>query len=140
MKGLQLVLVFAIFGYCFTEDICSQNFEAKVKAACEAIEPTCIFTDYYPRCISKTNNDCSTGLWDRATCNRIFPSQFPLKKCVYDSSTGECNLEDSVCLDFNNGVNGVFFNNDKDICEKLKADNDRSSCRFDENEGKCKSF
>lgn len=140
MKPSQLILIFAIFGYCFTDDpdICSTEFEEKLKTECSAIDTTCSLTSFTKRCISYKNDDCSKGDGNEDTCRRTFPSQFPLKKCVYDSANEKCKLEDTVCTDFDNGVNGVFFNNNKNYCAQLKANNDRSSCRFSD-DGKCES-
>ena len=140
MKPSQLILIFAILGYCFTDDpdICSTEFEEKLKTECSAIDTTCSLTSFSKRCISYKNDDCSKGDGNEDTCRRTFPSQFPLKKCVYDSVNEKCKLEDTVCTDFDNGVNGVFFDDNKNYCAQLKANNDRSSCRISEN-GKCES-
>jgi len=140
MKLSQLILIFAITGYCFAEDpdICATEFEEKLKTECSAIDTTCSLTSFTKKCISNKNNDCSKGDGDQDTCQRTFPSQFPLKKCVYDTVNKKCNIEDTICTDFDNGVYGVFFNENKNYCSQLKANNDRSSCRFSD-DGKCES-
>ena len=140
MKVLNLLLLISILGISISDepDICSTQFEQKIKSECENLDSTCSLTSFSPRCLSIKNEDCLKGDGNEATCNSIFPSEFPLKKCVYDSENKKCNKEETICTDFNTGVNGVFFNENKDYCGQLKANNDQSSCRFSF-DGNCES-
>lgn len=142
MKLSQVILFFAFIYCCFCQnaDICSSEFENKLKSLCEGLDSTCSLTEFSKRCISNKNEACSVGDGDQTVCEYTFPQNFPLKKCVYNSSTKKCNEEFTTCSDFNTGVYGVLFNDNKDYCERLKADNDRSSCRFSDDGITCKSY
>lgn len=132
MKSLQVILIFAILGYCFTDDTdkCTTGFEA-LKNRCENIN-SCKFYDYSPFCISTNNDDCSRGNGDEETCLKIFPKTFPAQRCVYNS--GACQAADNTCADFYRIVNGVSFDKQKqrDICSQLKAGNGKKCLISDE--------
>ena len=123
MKNLQLILIFAILGYCFTDDTdkCTTGFAA-LKNRCENIN-SCKFYDYSPFCISTNNDDCARGNGDQATCEKIFPKTFPLQKCVYIAGTNSCQSKDIECHEFNEVINGVTFDKkeQRQICGQLKA-------------------
>ncbi len=136
MKNLQLILIFAILGYCFTDDTdkCTTGFAA-LKNRCENIN-SCKFYDFQPFCISTNNDDCSRGNGDSDTCLKIFPKTFPAQRCIYNSGT--CQAADNTCSHFNSVLNsipgGVLFDKQKqrDICSQLKAGNGKICLISDE--------
>ena len=139
MKNFQLILIFAILGYCFTDDTdkCTIGFAA-LKNRCENIN-SCKFYDFPPFCISTNNDDCSRGNGDRDTCLKIFPKTFPAQRCEYNSGT--CQEVDNTCSDFNSVLNniagGVLFDKQKqrDICSQLKAGNGKKCLIADDDLG-----
>ena len=127
MKTFQLILIFAILCFCFTddEDQCTIDFENILKEKCEGIS-TCSFTafsDHTTRCISTKNTECSRANSDSTLCGKIFPSTFPKQRCQPVGTN--CQPVDNFCRDFNTGINGVSFDRIKDrsICDQLKASN-----------------
>lgn len=141
MKTINLFLIFAIMGYCFTDgqDECITEFEVQLQSKCQAIDSSCNLTSFSQRCISKNNNDCSKGNGDQTICQRIFPNDFPKNKCVYNSGNNICEKKRSVCSDYNNGIYGIYFQEDKGNCALLTAENGKDSCRIAD-DGTCKSY
>lgn len=126
MKTLHLIFIFAIIGFCYTDDLdtCTKDYESSLIQKCTNIG-TCEHYDISPLCISTKNNDCSRGNNDPVICGKIFPNTFPRQKCDYVDSTGICQPKDILCYEFNSPINGVIFDKkkDRDICSQLKASN-----------------
>jgi len=134
MKNLQLLLlIFALIGYCFTDDTdkCTTGFEQALKDKCEDINETCSYQPTYPEiCISKIYNDCSNGDGDLNICTKIFHNDFPEKKCYYTSSN-ECDPQETVCSDFDNIIIRDIRLEEREFCSKFKSGNTQKICLLD---------
>lgn len=95
MKTFQVILVFALIGYCFSDiDDCSTEFETKLRTLCTSIDSsTCIYPSH-DMCYSK--NACSEGT--EACTSRTHPKH-NIYKCVEDSD-GQCVEKKKECSDY----------------------------------------
>ena len=148
MKILQLIFIFAIIGYCLTDDkdSCTKGFEEALENKCTNLDTSCMFkrSNYSEMCISKTNNVCSKGLQDRNICKNIFHGNFPEVKCNYIESSKECNDEPTTCGDFkttsSSTFSGIYFDKrDRDLCDGFKSQFNGKVCLLNNN-GDCTDF
>ena len=145
MKITKPLLVLIIIGYCFSDsetDICEETFEDELKSKCEAIDvdKSCELTNFSEKCISKKNNDCSEGDGDKQYCDKIFPSDFPLYRCYYYTTTQRCEKEHTSCSNWHNGINGVNFQNNKTLCKDFYESNLKKECQLDNSGSYCFSY
>jgi hypothetical protein len=138
MKTLKLLLVFAIFSYCFTDAIdCEHEFEELLKQKCNEI-PSCSYNPNDPsnRCVQ--THDCNTAT-SSTDCLRSNPSNYLTHKCEYVTSatgtSGVCQPTQRLCEDYsNNGIIG-------DDCTLLSAkypDKQRCILTYSSSPTKCK--
>lgn len=138
MKMIHLIFIFAIIGYCVTDekDNCTSRFVDALEKKCLNRDSSCSFkpSNYSEMCISKENNECRKGRGDSGICNYIFHKDFPKKKCLYYSSTDECNEIDTGCSLFDDVFSGVSFDEkDRDLCEGFNSGNDNKKCLLNNN-------
>ena len=139
MKNYKMLLIIAILWFCFTEkqDICFTVFQTMLEAQCTKIDSSCVFSNYSPRCISKSNKNCQDGNGDIYTCiNIIFPNDYPKRKCVHNFSTDECYEYEPTCDDYNTLIN---FDENQNYCSQLKAGIGKS-CHLSDNSNVCTSY
>ena len=139
---MQMILILAIIGFCFTQtdpNICATKFEEIVNEKCKALHDSCVFLNYNEKCISKTENDCSEGDNDSTLCGKIFPDDFPKHKCVYNTGNNKCENKPTLCTDYNNGINGITFTGNKDLCAQFSAENNDKICLLNNNGRTCQS-
>ena len=133
MKKLQLLLLLALIEYTFTDDTdkCTTGFEQALKNKCEEnIDGSCSYQPSYSEiCVSKTGNDCSRGSEDQVICEKIFPNDFPDKKCVFSTSgtSSVCEAASTSCGDFNR-LYGFTFGGDRELCGKFKSGINNKIC------------
>jgi len=143
MKLMQMILILAIIGFCFTQtdpNICATKFEEIVNEKCKALHDSCAFLNYNKECISKTENDCSEGDNDYTLCYKIFPDDFPKHKCVYNTGNNKCENKPTDCTDYNNGINGITFTGNKDLCAQFSpGNNDNKICLLNDDGITCQS-
>ena len=86
MKILKILLVLAIFSYCFTDTIdCENEFENLLKQKCNEIH-SCSHNPNEPdhRCVQTHNFNTETSSSD---CPLINPSNYLINKCDYNYDT-----------------------------------------------------
>ena len=113
MKTLKLILVLAIFSYCFTDTFnCEEEFENLLKQKCEEID-SCSYNPNDPnhRCVE--THECGTG--NSSYCARINPQDYLSKKCFYDGSS--CTSIPRQCGNYI--TNSIIGNS----CESLSVSN-----------------
>ena len=130
MKRLKLLLIFAIFGYCFMDsdiDECKVKFEDLLKEKCEVIG-SCTYDSVDRDCVE--TRDCSTG--NTVTCSDIHPINFHTHKCELAGT--RCEQKEKLCSDYNlNGISG-------DNCTLLVApDKDEQRCLPGSGTSPCKA-
>ncbi|MBO6242995.1 MAG: hypothetical protein J6O41_00265 [Clostridia bacterium] len=118
MKNLQLLLIVALIGYCFTdtEEVdCQTLFEEQLKEKCDAID-TCSYNSNDPAKYCIEIHDCSVGNGNDANaCTQINPPNYATHKCILDGST--CKQTQKQCSDYK--TNSIIGNN----CRSLAAPN-----------------
>ena len=117
MKTFQVILVFALIGYCFSDiDDCSTEFETKLRTLCTSIDSsTCIYPSH-DICYSK--NACSEGT--EAFTSRTHPKHY-IYKCVEDSD-GQCVEKKKECSDYDTTTGDSCVNLDPgDASKKICA-------------------
>lgn len=113
MKTLKLILVLAIFSYCFSDTFdCEKEFEDLLKQKCEEIE-SCSYNPYDPnhRCVE--THECSTG--NSTYCSGIMPPNYLSNRCYY--AAGSCTSVQRQCGDYKD--NSIIGNS----CESLSVSN-----------------
>ena len=117
MKLLHLFLIYAIIGYCFTDEEiidCGAMFETSLIEKCEAIG-SCTYNSKDKKCIE--TGQCSSGnRKTSAECSEIVPKNFTFYKCELINS--ECKETLRECGDFHLISSGPISG---DICSQLKA-------------------
>ena len=117
----KLILIFALIGLCLstisTYD-CYSDFHNKLNSICRSRESgTC---QYFPaRQVCTTTGDCSKGT--SGNCGSIIPSDYPYKKCKWDSTS--CVKTDATCSDYTPTL-GI-------LCTSLTPEGGKGNkCRF----------
>ena len=141
MKKLPLVLILLLLGFCFTaDDKCTTNFENALQSHCENInvDSSCTYDPKYSDiCISKNNNDCSTGSGDVTICNNIFHKEFPTSKCHYIND--ECDYTSTECSDFNSVIQVSNRLEQRSFCQNFKTADPDKTCLL-ANNLECKPY
>ena len=141
MKKIQLIFILTLLGYYLaqtTADICATEFSVKINKKCEDIHSSCEFTDYLG-CISKKENTCSEGDNDPALCSKLYPDDYPKKKCVYDYSNKKCKQENTACSDFNN-INPALRKGNRTLCSQFTETTSGKKCFLGINGVTCNSY
>ena len=98
MKTIKLILFFAIFCYCLSDEIdCETEFNNLLKDKCEEIN----FCSYNPNDPNKPCveiHECQTGT--ESNCSEINPPNYLSSRCVYDYSTGTCISSPRECYNY----------------------------------------
>ena len=100
MKTLQLLLIFAIIGYCFTDeteiDECETQFHEILKTKCAAIG-SCTLNDEYKSCME--TKECTSV--DKDNCLNTIPPKLHLEKCALNAAGTACQTTEKLCSDYN---------------------------------------
>ena len=100
MKTLQLLLIFAIIGYCFTDeteiDECEIQFYEILKTKCAAIG-SCTLNDNYNLCVE--TKECTSV--DKDNCLNTIPPKLHLEKCALNAAGTACQTTKKLCSDYN---------------------------------------
>jgi len=121
MKRLQLILIFAVIGFCFlddTENECTTTFNNLIEARCNAIDTTkCHFNFETPSCIE--TRACSSQTAEN--CGNYKPPSFNTQKCELVGST--CTETKKKCGDYDSSLG--------DTCSDLvPVDGQGNRCDF----------
>ena len=136
MKKFPLILILSLLGFCFTDDDkCTTKFENALQSYCQNsdVDSSCIYDPKYSDiCISKTNNDCSTGDGDSNICYNIFHKDFPTSKCYY-TSNDECDYTSTACSDFDTAIQASTELEQRSFCESFKTSVSGQTCLLNNN-------
>ena len=117
MKISQLILVFALIGYCFSDiDDCSSEFEVKLQSLCSNIDSSNCLYPSHDKCYSKS--PCSEGT---DTCSERVHPWANIYKCV-DGSDGQCIEKKKECSDYDTTTGDQCGNLDPGDTTKKRCD------------------
>ena len=142
MKKTQLIFILILFGYCLaqeTSDICATEFSDRIKQKCEDIHSSCVLT-HYLGCISKKANTCSEGDNDSVLCNtKLYPDNYPSKKCVYNTINNRCEIKNTICNDFNTKLDSTLRKGNRTLCSQFTETTTGKKCILETDGVTCKS-
>ena len=116
----KLILIFALIGFCLTEDTdqCYSDFKDFLDDECEAINTNCKYFISIKKC-TEPKSVCTGGT--SSTCSSIIPTDFNTKKCKWDGAA--CNEVDKLCEDYDSTWG--------DTCSGLKVESGKGDeCRL----------
>ena len=116
MKALQLILILAIIGSCFTDDTeaeeCGTKFQEILRNKCAAIG-SCTLNDEDNGCYQTKQCADVNG----ASCSSNIPPKFHEEKCVLNN--GACVSTRKLCADYNIYGGSSTTSIDGDVCSDL---------------------
>ena len=127
MKALQLILIFAIIGFCLTDDTemdeCESRFKVSLQTKCGSIG-SCTYNIEGTDNVCVATQDCSKGNGKtQAECEEIVPSNYHEYKCILEGSV--CKPTKKECEEYNkirsvtSGSSPTYTSITGDGCTKL---------------------
>ena len=137
MKTSQLVLVFALLGYCITQetvDQCQERFNTILNDKCVAINSgICVYDIGSQKCFS--TSACSGGDGDEPKCKKLIHPDYHNKKCKYNTENDKCEETQKECADYGivtpyitDIADPDFKRTNGDVCETLSAGDNKKRC------------
>ena len=115
----KLILIFALIGFCLTEntDQCYSDFKKFLDDECKEINSNCKYFVSIKKC-TEPKTSCTDGT--SSTCSSIIPTSFNTKKCKWGTT---CSEDFKLCEDYDPTWG--------DDCEDLQPETDKGDkCRF----------